>query len=238
MTKRQLGLNYKGTIRVYIWNIISDDEKSEALHVCVYVCVNCKKCTKKSFNGTSRYEQLVWSHTTSPAIIWVQKRGVDSFGPKYSPSMGSSEHRIEPSRSKNGGIFATSWPNTSFSRKVVTDNIPDLYFRGYLFESQLGHTLSFGLQRVFSFLQTNAGSLNTEQVTTASFQTLSNSLLQQSSNHKYSKSEMLDTVVKQITKHKCSKNLVSVGGAVPVSIYIICNICRVWFSLVRVIVVP
>jgi len=35
MTKRQLGLNYKGTIHVYIWNIISDDEQSEVLHLCV-----------------------------------------------------------------------------------------------------------------------------------------------------------------------------------------------------------
>jgi hypothetical protein len=35
MTKRQLKLNYKETICVYVLNIISDDEKSQALHLYV-----------------------------------------------------------------------------------------------------------------------------------------------------------------------------------------------------------
>jgi len=194
MTKRQVGLNYKGTIHVYIWNIISDDEQSEALHLCV--CQLQEMYEKISFNDRSRYEQLFWSHTTSPAIIWEQKRRLDSPGPQYSPSMGSSEHRIEPSRSKNGWIFATIWPNTSFSRRVVTGNTADLYFRGNMFEPQLRHTLSLGLPWFFSFPQKNARSLNIQQVTTASFQTLANSLLQQSSNHRYTKPETLDSVVK------------------------------------------
>jgi hypothetical protein len=138
---------------------------------------------------------------------------------------------------KMRGIFATSWPNTSFSRRVVTDNIPDLYWRWDLFEARLGHTLSSGLPRCFSFLQTNSGSLNIEQVTTASFQTLSNSLLQQSSNRQYSQSDA-GKCSKKITKYKCSKNLVSVGGGVPVSNYIICNVCQIWFSFVRIRIVP
>jgi hypothetical protein len=96
---------------------------------------------------------------------------------------------------KMRGIFSTSCPNTIFSRRVVTDNIRDLYLGGDLFESRLGHTLSSGLSRFYPFLQTNAGSFNIDHVTTAAFQTLPNSLLQQSSNHQYPQSEILDSVV-------------------------------------------
>jgi hypothetical protein len=193
MTKTQLGLNYKGTIRVFIFEILLAMTRCQRHFICA---CQLQEMYTKCFNGRSRYEQLFWSHTTSPAIIWVQKRELDSSGPQHSQSMGSSKHRNKPSPSKTGGIFAKSWPNTSFCRRVVTGSIPDLYFRGHLFESQLEHTLFLGLPRFFSFLQTNAGLLNPEHVTTASFQTFSNSLLQQSSNHKYSKSEMLDSVVK------------------------------------------
>lgn len=87
MTKRQMELNYKGTIHVYIWNIIGDDEKSEAL--CLYLCLSIARNVWKNLliadQGMKRFSDHIYvsrnnlSAETRIGFIWPTIQSIDGI---------------------------------------------------------------------------------------------------------------------------------------------------------------